>query len=129
MTLNHAHKIVRFGDRCGMAPTDKYKKWKKEIQTMLLAQRKKIREFVLSSKGFNYLELEVEVYLDSIFTKTGSRRKKHLDIENISKNLTDLVFAELNSTNKIYDDSFIVSLQCKKIPCEKNSIFYRLKAY
>jgi len=129
MTLNHANRIVRFGSRCGIAPTQKYKIWKSEVNKMLLAQNKQIKDFSIAAGKFDYLTLEIEFNFDSVFTKTGTRRKKHLDIENISKNLTDLIFKRLNIHNSCFDDSFITELHCTKKQSENNVIFYRLNAY
>jgi Holliday junction resolvase RusA-like endonuclease len=120
MTLNHSHRIVKFGKRAARIKTDDFSSWEKEFAYWL-------QEYSDLKTHFQagYVEkkhsicLEMFVYLND--KKFFTKPKNKSDFSRISKNSGDISNMIKTSEDQIFrwlgvDDSQVTRVIAEKIP-------------
>lgn len=118
MTLNHSHRLVKFGKRAGRIKTEDFANWEKEF-SYWLREYSDLKTHLVAGydERKHSIQFEMYVYLNDskYFTKPqkGFRRisKQSGDISNMIKTAEDQVFRWLE-----IDDSQVTKLISEKIP-------------
>lgn len=118
ISLNHSHRLVKFGNRISRIKTKEANQFEFEFTQHLKTFNDLKNEFVSKyRKDFHAVELECYFYVNEkdFFThpKTGNKTisKKSMDVDNMIKVSNDQIFKWLG-----IDDSQVTKLYAEKIP-------------
>ena len=117
MSLNHTHRIVKFGKRASRIKTTEFVAWEKEFLSHLNKLNDKRTELIkYYNETKHSLILELFFYLprEKFYTKKNTISKKSGDISNMVKTTEDQIFNWLG-----IDDSQVQKLVVEKIPTDE----------
>lgn len=114
MSLNHTHRIVKFGKRASRIKKTEFVAWEKEFLfhlNKLNDKRTELLKYYNETKHSLILELFFYLPKEKFYTKKNTISKKSGDISNMVKTTEDQIFNWLG-----IDDSQVQKLVVEKIP-------------